>query len=332
MKRSCISVSDLPTPPAGKTGWPWTEGSDLIPPFMPDGKEWPRVSIVTASFNQGWAIEETIRSVLLQGYPNLEYIVMDGGSTDETLEILKKYDQFFDYWYSGPDQGQTSAMMEGFGRATGQIFGWMNSDDYYLPNALQELARLSTTQPDCLAWIGACLEVNRDGSRIREVQPKSGSQEDYFGWNTEGLFFHQPGCLFSADGYRKVGGLDPMIWGSMDMDLWIRLRGLGMFALTDTQVAAARIYPEMKSAAGLGGSKLMVDTITIAMKSHRRDIADRCAALAKKRWMRELADNIDPELAMRAINEEAFLNHMKIGGIMGYLTRRIAKSFGSKFK
>lgn len=322
MKRSCISVSDLPTPPAGKTGWPWTEGSDLIPPFMPDGKEWPRVSIVTASFNQGWAIEETIRSVLLQGYPNLEFIVMDGGSTDETLEILKKYDQFFDYWFSGPDKGQTSAMMEGFARATGQIFGWMNSDDYFLPNALQTLARLHAHQTTAMAWIGATIEVDKYGRELREVKPKPSTQEDLFEWGNSTLRFHQPGCLFSAEGFRRAGGLDTSIWGAMDVDLWIRLRGEGEFAYCDQTVAAARIYVEMKSSGGMGDSRIMVDMISSAIKLGRRDMADRYAAMSKSKWISQYASEIGPEIAMRAIKEEDYLNHLSLPFILRYLARR----------
>ena len=123
----CPTLYDLPPPPPGKRGWPWIEASVELPDPMPDGQEWPRVSIVTPSYQQGPFIEETIRSVLLQGYPNLEYIVIDGGSTDETVAILRKYEKWIAYWVSEADKGQSEAINKGFAKASGDLFGWPNA-------------------------------------------------------------------------------------------------------------------------------------------------------------------------------------------------------------
>jgi len=130
------SLKTLPPPPSEKTGWPWTEESEPIPEKMPDGKPWPKISIVTPSYNQGQFIEETIRSVLLQNYPNLEYIIIDGGSTDNSVEIIKKYETWLTYWASEKDKGQAHAINKGFRKATGSIYAYLNSDDFFLPNAL----------------------------------------------------------------------------------------------------------------------------------------------------------------------------------------------------
>ena len=139
-----VTLDDLPAPPPGKTGWIWTEQSNPLPPKMPDGTEWPRISIVTPSYNQGHYIEETIRSILLQGYPNLEYIIIDGGSTDRSVEIIQKYASFLTYWVSEPDNGQTQAIDKGLAYCTGEIFNWVNSDDFLSRNALATIASAFT--------------------------------------------------------------------------------------------------------------------------------------------------------------------------------------------
>jgi len=136
----CPTLAELPPPPAGLTGWPWTIETPALPPARRDGAAWPRISIVTPSYNQGPFIEETIRSVLLQGYPDLEYIIIDGGSTDQTVEIIRKYECWLTYWTSEKDRGQAHAINKGFAKATGVIGAYINSDDIYLPNAFPEAA------------------------------------------------------------------------------------------------------------------------------------------------------------------------------------------------
>jgi glycosyltransferase involved in cell wall biosynthesis len=133
-------LAELPPPSPGKTGWPWTVETPPLLPDRPDGCPWPRISIVTPSYNQGQFIEETIRSVLLQGYPDLEYIIIDGGSTDNSVEIIAKYEFRLAYWVSEKDRGQSHAINRGFCRSTGCLLGWLNSDDVLLPNALVTVA------------------------------------------------------------------------------------------------------------------------------------------------------------------------------------------------
>ena len=114
-------LNELPPPPTGKTGWPWTEESVLSSSAALSNVEWPRITIVTPSYNQAIYLEETIRSILLQGYPNLEYIVMDGGSTDGSVEIIKKYQAWIHHWKSGRDGGQTAAIVAGLKKSTGKV-------------------------------------------------------------------------------------------------------------------------------------------------------------------------------------------------------------------
>lgn len=127
----CPSLSDLPEPPPGKSGWPWTEESLRVLERPPD-RALPRITIVTPSFNQAEFIEETIRSILLQGYPDLEYFVLDGGSTDDSIDIIKKYSPWITYSVSEPDRGQSAAINRGLRMGSGSYATWINSDGHAL--------------------------------------------------------------------------------------------------------------------------------------------------------------------------------------------------------
>src|SRR4051812_31180515 len=127
----CPSLAELPPPPPGAAGWPWTEESSGL-----EEGPWPRVSIVTPSYMQGDFLEETIRSVLLQGYPDLEYFIIDGGSTDRSVEIIRRYEPWLAGWVSEKDAGQPAAVNKGWNRASGDILAYINSDDWYYPGAL----------------------------------------------------------------------------------------------------------------------------------------------------------------------------------------------------
>jgi glycosyltransferase involved in cell wall biosynthesis len=140
----CPTLAELPPPPPGKTGWPWTEECPQLPDTRPDGSPWPRITIVTPSYNQGEFIEETIRSVLLQGYPDLEYFIMDGGSTDESVDKIIQYQAWLSHWCTGKDSGQADAITKALERASGIWFHNVNSDDVLLPNALQRIGSTNT--------------------------------------------------------------------------------------------------------------------------------------------------------------------------------------------
>jgi glycosyltransferase involved in cell wall biosynthesis len=142
----------LPTPPANLIGWPWNE--ETSPAVYSDAppRDWPTLTIVCPSFQQGRFIEETLRSVLLQNYPALELIVMDGGSRDETVTLLQRYSPWLAHWESQPDRGQSHALNKACDRATGELLGWINSDDYYLPGAFAAVARAFRDAPRSLIY------------------------------------------------------------------------------------------------------------------------------------------------------------------------------------
>ena len=162
----CPTLAELPPPPPGKTGWPWTGESPQLPHTMPDGTPWPRVSIVTPSYNQGQYIEETIRSVLLQGYPDLEYFVIDGGSTDASVDVIRKYEPWLAYWVSEIDKGQSAAINKGFIKATGFVFGWLNSDDVYLPETLRFIGDYWHSRPETNFVVGDVMLIDEENDVI----------------------------------------------------------------------------------------------------------------------------------------------------------------------
>jgi glycosyltransferase involved in cell wall biosynthesis len=144
----CPTLADLPKPPDNKAGWPWTEESERLPGAMPDGRPWPMISIVTPLLNQQPFIEETIRSILLQGYPGIEHIVIDGGSTDGSLGVLEQYASWVKCIVR-KGEGQSAALNRGFREVTGDLIGWQNSDDFYGPDNFRQAALAAAQYPDC---------------------------------------------------------------------------------------------------------------------------------------------------------------------------------------
>lgn len=213
---------------------------------LPNSSPWPAISIVTPSYNQGLFLEETIRSVLLQDYPNLEYIIIDGGSNDESVEIIEKYAPCLSYWVSERDLGQSHAINKGFELASGEVFGWLNSDDYFQIGALATLMLLRHEYPECTAWVGACQDVDREGKRLRRRFPRVGTKKQFGCWSRE-AWIPQPSCLFDSKAFRDVGGLDETLNYVMDVDLWMRLAAKGRFISTKKQISFARMYDEIKT-------------------------------------------------------------------------------------
>lgn len=206
----------LPTPPSSKTGWPWTTEDDRVPPPQPTGASWPKISIVTPSYNQGEYIEATIRSVLLQGYPNLEYIVVDGGSTDESLDVIKKYDQWIDYWVSEPDNGQSHAINKGLAQSSGTIWNWINSDDLLEPEALTAIGR-QFADHDVL--IGRARHFTEDASVIKETDVEAFSPSSLL---RAACQFSQEAVWLKTNHVKEIGGVDESFHYSMDRELYVR--------------------------------------------------------------------------------------------------------------
>ncbi len=131
---------------------------------------WPKISIVTPSYNQAEFLERTILSVLNQNYPNLEYIIIDGGSTDGSVEIIKKYEKYLSYWVSEKDRGQAHALNKGFEKATGDLVGWQNSDDIYLPGAFRKVAEVYRNNPNYDVYFGNIYFIAEEDNIIRDLK------------------------------------------------------------------------------------------------------------------------------------------------------------------
>lgn len=237
----CPSLADLPAPPAGRSGWPWTEESERAPETMPDGRRWPRVTIVTPSYNQGEYLEETLRSVLLQGYPELEYVVMDGGSTDGSVAILERYSRWLAYWTSQKDRGQSHAINKGHELATGEITAWLNSDDIYYPGAIQHAVRRMRAS-GCDIFVGTMdkVEVGPEGMRlVKRSSPLVGSRLNPFPilanrrWHD--FHFFQPGMFWTRDIWERTGGLDERYDYVMDVEWCNRALALGAEVATSEE-------------------------------------------------------------------------------------------------
>jgi len=147
------TLAMLPPPPPGKTGWPWTEETAQLPDLTPNGQAWPKISVVTPIYNQEQFIEETIRSVLLQGYPDYEHVIINDGSTDCSLAVIEKYAQWVKC-ITQKNSGQSAALNHGFRLATGELIGWQNSDDFYGPDNFKEGALASVQSPDFQIYNG----------------------------------------------------------------------------------------------------------------------------------------------------------------------------------
>jgi glycosyltransferase involved in cell wall biosynthesis len=180
--------------------------------------KYPKISIVTPSFNQGQFIEETILSVLNQNYPNFEYIIIDGGSTDNSVDIIKKYADKLTYWISEKDQGQGHAINKGLTHCTGEIFNWLNSDDYLEPGALHKIAEaFSDEQVQMVAG-----KVRIFSTSEEEIIPNQKvSAKGLMCWEP-GVKFVQPGVWMRREFVEKCGGIDEQFHYAFDWDLYIR--------------------------------------------------------------------------------------------------------------
>ena len=308
----------------------------------------PLVSVVTPSFNQARYLEQTIRSVLEQDYPRIEYIVIDGASQDGSVEVIRKYESKLAYLVSENDSGQAEAINKGLARSTGEIIAWLNSDDYYLPGAVASAVKILEEIPDVVLVYGDMLAVDENGQTTNIMKYGQLSLADLLCFQIIG----QPSVFFRRGALKKAGLLDTALHFLLDHHLWIRIAGQGKFLHVPQTWSAARYHAEAKNrakAAEFGREAFRIldaaaqdkNLAPVLARVNRRARASAHRVDARylldggqpwsalKAWTRALF--IHPPTALRRLNifVSALLNLSGLGALRESILRRRQRSFKS---
>lgn len=237
------------------------------------------VSIITPSYNQGRFLEDAIRSVLAQDYAHIEYILIDGGSSDNTQAVIHKYASRLTDWISEKDSGQTDAINKGFQRAHGDILAWLNSDDIYEPGAVSEAVQFLLDHPDVGMVYGDANFIDQDG---RKVGRFPAAQTDYKRLRRGYVHIPQAASFFRASLWQKVGPLDPSFYFAMDYDLWVRLARISSLVYVPRHWANFRLHSEGKTLAA--ADRCWPEMLRI----HYRDGGQLISVLVAKYFLRRI--------------------------------------------
>jgi glycosyltransferase involved in cell wall biosynthesis len=236
------------------------------------------VTIVTPSYNQADFLEDCLRSVLSQDYPPIEYLVVDGGSTDGSLEIIRRYADRLAWWVSEPDQGQAEAIAKGFDHARGEIIAWLNSDDILLPGAVTSALRVFQDHPEAGLVYGNAITIDARGRPLNRLDFKNYNLLDLMSFR----IICQPSVFMQRRVYEQVGGVDPGYHYMLDHHLWIRMAQVAPIVHTPQAWSAARYHPAAKNASQAAGFSREIHRVLEWMersqpfkpliKKHRRQV------------------------------------------------------------
>jgi glycosyltransferase involved in cell wall biosynthesis len=299
-----------------------------LPPTRPDGSHWPSISIVTPSYNQGQFIEETIRSVLLQGYSDLEYIIIDGGSTDQSVEIIKRYESWLGYWISEKDRGQSHAINKGFAVSCGEIFQWLNSDDFLLPGATREIG---------LVYEGAAIATSIFcGCSLERATQRPNRRLSIRDVLTGKAVFSQPGLWLPKKNLLNLK-LDEQLHYAFDWDLLLRYLE-NHRAITYTRVTSVffRLHADSKTVSNTDAFRreghLILARLSHSFKeAENKKICKR--ELQRRNWQRRLShwcrcpENVKNKMAWQMIvlafrRPEVRINRFWLGAVRRALAAR----------
>lgn len=270
----------------------------------------PKITVVTLSYNQGEFLERTIRSVLSQGYPNLEYIVIDGGSTDASVEIIKRYEDRMAYWISEPDRGQSHAINKGFEKSTGEILAWLNSDDTYEPGALLAVGEYLGEHPGVDVVYG---DANSIDTEDRVIRPIFGVPFVSRAFIYGGVNLHQASTFWRREMYSRVGALNEELHFGMDYELWYRfLKARARFAYLPMTLANFRRH---------GSSKTVTDG----------DLSARESIEAKERILGIREDSLSYRFWNKVYRARKVWFYLRRGEL-AYLKRRVGEVVSQRRK
>jgi glycosyltransferase involved in cell wall biosynthesis len=244
-------LSDLPAAPLGKKGWPWTVSEDAAD-FNDQNTEiiWPKISIVTPNYNYGQFLEETIRSVLMQKYPNLEYIIIDDGSTDNSSEIIMRYEPWLAYWKTGPNRGQTQVLNEGMHRATGEIMTWLNSDDLLRKGSLMAIGDFFRKRKESQVVFGDCMEINETSQPRGFFHGRPFTRAELIRrWDKvyHDFWIIQPSVFFKRSLLDEFGYLNEGNQSCMDYEFWLKINSKYTFQYLNCTLSATRNHDSSRS-------------------------------------------------------------------------------------
>lgn len=212
----------------------------------------PAITIVTPSYNQGDFLEEAICSVLCQNYPRLQYMVIDGGSTDCSRDVIGRHSSKIDYWISEKDRGQSDALIKGFRRATGDLLGWVNSDDILYPGALRRVGEAYEDNPGHIIAGNVKVFVEGKQHKSRIIRQRHLNVRDMVAIWTYESCYSQPGVFFPKGAYIQSDGIDEALHQCMDHDLMVRMLRTHPVAYVDEIIAGARVHPQSKTCSQAG--------------------------------------------------------------------------------